>query len=122
MEADRGLGRSVSLRTQLIALMFSEPMQSFRRALSELRRRVTGQPHTVSVFLELDDPYSYLLSQYLPSLVEGYDIELCLHMTQACGGAFRPRPDMLARYAERDCEHVRAWPISFTTGLRQIQT
>jgi 2-hydroxychromene-2-carboxylate isomerase len=96
----------VSLRTQLIALMISEPMQSFRRSLSELRRRLTGQPHTVSVFLELDDPYSYLLSQYLPCFAESYDIELRLYLTQACGEGYRPRADMLARYAEKDCERV----------------
>jgi len=96
----------VSLRTQFIAVMFSEPMQSLRRSLSELRRRLTGQSHIVSVFLELDDPYSYLLSQYLPSLLEGYDIELRLYLTQACAEAYRPRPDMLTRYAERDCVQV----------------
>lgn len=96
----------MSFRSQLIALVFSERMQSFRRVLSELRRRVTGRPHTVSVFLELDDPYSYLLSQYLTDLAEDYVVELRVHLTQACGEAYRPRPDMLARYAERDCEQV----------------
>jgi len=74
--------------------------------MAEQRRRLLGQAHTACVFLELDDPYSYLLSQYLPDLAEHYDIELRLYLTQALGGANRPQPDMLARYAERDCRRL----------------
>jgi len=106
VETDRGLGRLVSLRARLATLLVSAPVRAFQRWSSEWRRRLTGQPHTVSVFLELDDPYSYLLSCYLPGLVESYDIELRLYLTKACGQGYRPRADMLARYAERDCERV----------------
>ncbi|MGI9272559.1 MAG: DsbA family protein [Woeseiaceae bacterium] len=60
----------------------------------------------VHVFLELDDPYSYLLVQYLPEFRAGYDVELRVHLTQALGEAYRPRADMLAVYAEQDCERV----------------
>jgi hypothetical protein len=30
--------------------------------MAELTRQLAGKPHTVSVFQQLDDPYSYLLS------------------------------------------------------------
>lgn len=81
-------------------------MQRTRRWLAEKRRKLTARPHTVSVFLELDDPYSYLLSHYLPSLADVYDIELRSYLTQACGDAFRPEPNMLAQYAEQDCARL----------------
>jgi len=60
----------------------------------------------VHVFLELDDPYSYLLTQYLPEFRSRYDIELHVHLTQALGEDYRPRADMLAVYAEQDCERI----------------
>ena len=63
-----------AMRTKLISFMIGERMQRTRRSLAEKRRKLTARPHTVSVFLELDDPYSYLLGHYLPSLADVYDI------------------------------------------------
>ncbi|MDH3274043.1 MAG: DsbA family protein [Gammaproteobacteria bacterium] len=94
------------MRTKLVRFVIGERMQRTRRWLAEKRRKLTARPHTVSVFLELDDPYSYLLSHYLPSLAAAYDIELRLYLTQACGDAFRPEPSMLAQYAEQDCARL----------------
>jgi len=74
--------------------------------LSEARRRIAGRRHVVSAFLQLDDPYSYLLAHYLPSLAAHYDIELRLHISQFRGGDFQPAPDMLAEYAVADCERL----------------
>lgn len=60
----------------------------------------------VSVFLQLDDPYSYLLAYYLPSLAEHYDIELRLYLSEAIGDEYQPAPEMLAEYAVQDCERL----------------
>ena len=54
------------------------------------------RPHVVSAFLQLDDPYSYLLAFYLPSLAKYYDIELRVYLSEARGGAYKPEPEMLA--------------------------
>ncbi|MCH7821130.1 MAG: DsbA family protein [Proteobacteria bacterium] len=94
------------LQSRLINTLLSPRVFATRRWITERRRRLLGRPHLVSVFLELDDPYSYLLSQFLPDLSACYEIELQLHLTQALGDAFRPRADMLAVYAERDCERL----------------
>jgi 2-hydroxychromene-2-carboxylate isomerase len=100
------MGRALNLRTQLIAILVSEPVLRLRRRLAEAKRRLTGQPHVVSVFLGLDDPYSCLLAHYLPALAECYDIELRYCLAQALGDAFQPRAEMLAAYAEEDCRRV----------------
>lgn len=97
-----------ALRSKLFRLVFSERAQSARRWFAEKRRRLAGEPHVVSAFLELDDPYSYLLSQYLPELAKAYDIELRCYLTQARGDAYRPQAEMLAQYAEQDCERLAA--------------
>jgi 2-hydroxychromene-2-carboxylate isomerase len=96
----------MNLRTQLIAILVSEPVLRLRRRLAEAKRRLTARPHVVSVFLGLDDPYSALLAHYLPSLAECYDIELRYYLTDALGGAYQPRAEMLAAYAEEDCRRV----------------
>lgn len=71
-----------------------------------MRRRFGRRKHVVSVFLQLDDPYSYLLSRYLPELASTYDIELDVHLSQARGGAYQPAPDMAAEYAAMDAKRV----------------
>ena len=94
------------LRSRLFSIVFSTRARALRRALAEIKRRLTGRPHILNVFLELDDPYSYLLASYLPVLANGYDVKIELHLTQALGEGFRPRPEMLAVYAQQDCERV----------------
>ena len=81
-------------------------MQSLRRGLREGARRLTGRPHSLQVFLQLDDPYSYLLASYLPELAAGYEVRIDVHLTEALGDGYQPRPEMLAVYAQQDCERV----------------
>lgn len=104
------MGRRVKLKLRLRSLFlsaaFSETALNLRRGLAEKKRRLTGRPHVVSVFLELDDPYSYLLSRYLPELAANYDIELRLYLTEALTGPFRPAPDLHAEFAVADCRRL----------------
>jgi len=94
------------IRLSLLHLLLSSRTRALARQLSEARRRWFRRPHVVSVFLQLDDPYSYLLAHYLPSLAREYDIELCLYLSQARGGEFQPVPEMLAEYAVIDCDRL----------------
>ena len=94
------------IRSRLIALLLGLRMRAVRRNLAEGLRRITRRPHALEVFLQLDDPYSYLLACYLPELEACYDVEISVHLTEALDGGFRPRPEMLAGYAQQDCERV----------------
>lgn len=97
------------LRSKLITALVSEKTRSAKRSLAEARRKLGGRAHVVSAFLELDDPYSYLLVHYLPNLVAAFDIELRYHLTQSCNDeAYRPEPEMLAMYADEDCARLAA--------------
>jgi 2-hydroxychromene-2-carboxylate isomerase len=97
------------IRSNVIKLLLSDTAQSTKRSVAETRRKLSRNAHRVSVFLELDDPYSYLLAHYLPELVANYDIELHCYLAQACSDAeFRPHADLWAAYAERDCKRVAA--------------
>ncbi len=87
-----------------LTLLFSPRYRSFRRFLSELKRKLTLKPHVVSVFLQIDDPYSYLLSHYLPLVASQYKkVELRYYLCQALRQQYMPAPDMLAEYAPIEC-------------------
>jgi 2-hydroxychromene-2-carboxylate isomerase len=77
-----------------------------QRSYLEVRRRLGRNRHVVSAFLQLDDPYSYLLSRYLSELKSTYDIELRVYLSQARGDEYQPAPDMLAEYAVIDAQRV----------------
>ena len=96
------------LRSRLLSAYISPEVRRKQRGWQETKRKLAGRPHVVSAFLQLDDPYSYLLSVYLPALVECYDIELKVFLSEALGGAYRPAPDLLAEYAALDCARVAA--------------
>lgn len=95
------LGRK--LRSRMLSTLVGTRTRRLQRSWSELRRRLLRRPHVVSAFLQLDDPYSYLLGYYLPSLAKSYDIDLRLYLSEARGGGYRPEPEMLAEYAVLDC-------------------
>lgn len=88
-----------------LTVILSRRYRSGRRLFAELRRRTSFRDHVVSVFLQIDDPYSYLLSHYLPQLgVQYQDIELRYYLCQALRHEFMPAPDMLAEYSVMECK------------------
>jgi 2-hydroxychromene-2-carboxylate isomerase len=94
------------LRSLALTVLFSERCTTIRRRIAEIRRKISGQSHVVSVFLELDDPYSYLLAHYLPELASNFDIDLRLYLTEALTGALRPAPELYPEYAASDCRRL----------------
>ena len=94
------------VRSSLLRAYISPDMRRRTRALNEARRKLTGKAHVVTAFLQLDDPYSYLLAHYLPELASHYDIELQVCLSEALGGDFEAAPDQRRDYAISDCRRV----------------
>ena len=90
-------------RSWTLQIILSPGYRAVRRLLAETGRLMTFRRRVVIVFLQLDDPYSYLLSHALRWLAANYMIECRLYLSQALGGEFMPQPDRLAEYAFRDC-------------------
>ncbi|RZV35297.1 MAG: 2-hydroxychromene-2-carboxylate isomerase [Chromatiales bacterium] len=93
-------------RSHFLNVLLSPGSRRVQRSASEMRRKLTGSAHVVSAFLQLDDPYSYLLAYYLPELQAHYDIELRVYLSQALGDEYQPAPDMLAEYAAVDARRL----------------
>jgi len=136
VETDVDLGRRLKLsnkiRSVFLNALLSQRSRQLRRSYFEMRRRLGRKKHVVSAFLQLDDPYSYLLARYLPELASTYDIELKVYLSQARGDAYQPAPDMAAEYAAMDARRVarelgipfldrgRAPPVEHRRGLLDV--
>lgn len=91
------------LRSRLLNLYLGYRYAELQRRVAEWQRRLARKPHVVSVFLQLDDPYSYLLGHYLPQFAAHYAVVVKIYLAQALGDEYTPQPGMLAEYAVRDC-------------------
>jgi len=92
------------LLSMYIAFILDQRCISVRRKLAELKRLLTMKKRIVTVFLQLDDPYSYLLSYYLFFAIKRYKkVEFRFIICQALRGEFMPEPGMLSEYAAEDC-------------------
>ena len=94
------------IRSVFLNALLSRRVRRMQRSYFEVRRRLGRNRHVVSAFLQLDDPYSYLLSRYLSELEGAYDIELTVYLSQARGDEYQPTPEMLAEYAVMDAQRV----------------
>jgi len=94
------------LRSQVFTGLVDPRLSGARRGLAEARRKLGGHAHTVSAFLQIDDPYSYILSRYLPHLADQYDIDLRLYLSEARGDEYQAAPDMVPEYATTDCKRL----------------
>ena len=92
------------LRSVFLTVILDSRFITLKRTLAELRRLLTFRKRVVHVFLQLDDPYSYLLSHYLEYVAKRYKkVEFRFYLCQALSGEFMPQPAMLAEYAVTDC-------------------
>jgi len=90
-------------RSLILRVIFAPGYRSFRRFMAEFWRRITLRNHVIQVFLQVDDPYSYLLSYYLQFVARDYEVDIRVYLSQALPDEFMPQPALLAEYAARDC-------------------
>ncbi|WP_428264094.1 DsbA family protein [Haliangium sp.] len=92
--------RLVRVLQPYAAMALSGPTRERLSArVHDLARRVRARPHTLDVFVALDDPYSYLLAQALPALRRRFDVEVSWHPIGAPAGDDSPEREHQRRYA-----------------------
>jgi 2-hydroxychromene-2-carboxylate isomerase len=72
----------------------------------EFLRRITGRPHVVEFFHQVDDPYSHLALEAISPMLGRYQIEVHFHLTSQTDRDHAPEPELLSDYARRDCAAV----------------
>lgn len=100
----------MSLRTilqpRLTALITSPRTREVRRQVVERVRSVTGRPHLVRYFHQVDDPYSHLAVQFLVPLLDRYAVELEVHLVGPPADAAAPDRQRLIAYSRIDAARV----------------
>jgi len=97
------------LRSLYLATILDHRFIALKRRLVELRRQLMLRKPVVHVFLQLDDPYSYLLSHYLQFVMQRYQrVGFRVYLCQALRGDFAPEPALQAEYAVADCRMLAA--------------
>lgn len=98
------MSAATGFQSAALKALLDPRLRQTRRFFAEARRRLTFKPHRIEVFLQLDDPYSYLLSHYLQHLEVHYrKAEIVSHVCQSLRQEFMPEPALLAEYAVMDC-------------------
>lgn len=85
-----------------------------RRRLAGLGRLLSGGRRCLDFYYRADDPYSHLLAQVLPRMLEADALELRLLPVTAASAGAQPEPQKLARYSIRDAVLLAdAYGLSF---------
>ena len=77
-----------------------------QRAKIERERIKNGLPHCLDIFIQIDDPYSYLLLQALNQVQDKLNCEFRLHLTHGVDGNNNPEPTLLKNLALTDAHWV----------------
>ena len=88
------------------AALTSEARLHRRRRLQETRRRLLGRPHQATCYLRLDDPWSWLLAQTLPTFADHFGLQLKPVTMLWLDATMYPQPDMLAHLARIDAARL----------------
>lgn len=86
--------------------MFSQQSLSRRRSKVEQKRKRQKKPHKVTVYLRINDAYSYVLLQVLKQLEQRFSIEYDFRTVLNLQQDMFPAPNLWDQNAFSDCLHL----------------
>ena len=92
----------MSIAPHLTRLITSQWLKNFKRNIKEGQRRRAGQPHKVTVYLRLNDPYSYVLLQVLDQFAARYAVEFEFRTILNLQPQMYPAPELWEKNAFHD--------------------
>jgi len=87
-------------------ILFSTRLLNLKRALHERKRKRQQQPHLVTVYLSINDAYSYLLIQALVELQSRYGIEFDFRCVLNKQAQMYPAPSLWDKNAFEDGQYL----------------
>ena len=97
-----------ALASRLIDYMLSERRQRVLWSRVEEKRERRSVSHKVEYFHQVDDPYSHLMLQLLPKLIEKYDIEVSPYLVPPPDDWAAPEREKLVAYSRLDAHRLAA--------------
>lgn len=102
-------GAALRLATSVLMTRLCRPERlAKQRAAVEKARIRAGRAHVVEYFHQVEDGYSHLAAQVLPSLLKRYDIQLVCHLVTGPRDKNAPEPQLLLQLSRYDALHVAA--------------
>ena len=95
-----------TIQPYVLRLLSSNIVRDSKRKAFRLQRKLLKRSARLTVFLKIDDPYSYLLLQALPSLEQRFKVIFKLHVISAVPEDMFPEPELWAQHALVDANHV----------------
>ena len=102
------------LMGKAIATWLGPTGDAARKAVTDLKARVTKAPRTLALYFDISEPWSYLAAQAASRLVEAYPVELEFHVITPPAADVDPQPQLRAKHAVRDAQQLADyWDIDF---------
>ena len=102
------------LKGKAIAAWLGPTGDAARRAVATVKERVTSQPRTLDVYLDIADPWSYLTAQAVTRLVQAYPVEFAIHIVTPPASDVDPAPNLRPNHLVRDCQQLAEyWDLDF---------
>jgi 2-hydroxychromene-2-carboxylate isomerase len=102
------------LKGKAIATWLGPTGDAARRAVAQLRHKVTSAPRRLDFYFDIIDPWSYVAAQAASRLAEAYPVELAVHIVTPPASDVDPAPTLRPKHAVRDCQHLAEyWDIEF---------
>jgi 2-hydroxychromene-2-carboxylate isomerase len=97
----------VSARTVVTQMITSRRVRKFVRDWHGVKRSMSGGRKTLLVFLERGEPYSELLADVMPRIVQRYGVQVQYLTVPPPEKSAAPEPEKLADFARRDAQALR---------------
>lgn len=73
-----------------------------KRELADFKRKLSNSPHRIHFYHRVNDPYSFLLLQVLPALLEDFNIHLNIEIVLDLPEDANPEPSLSQAYSLKD--------------------
>lgn len=100
-----------------IEAYLSNPIKNAKGRIHKMRRDFAKAPRRLEFFYQVGDPYSHLLVQVLPALMDAYDLELDFYLVLPPAADVDPEPGLRAKYGPQDCRRLaQHYAVDFPEG------
>lgn len=102
------------LKGKAISAWLGPTGDAVRRAVTEVKERLSKEPRRIELYFDIADPWSYLTAQAVARLVEAYPVDLAVTVITPPASDVNPAPALRTQYALRDTQHLAAyWDLDF---------
>jgi 2-hydroxychromene-2-carboxylate isomerase len=94
------------LMGKAIATWLGPTGEAARRAVAQVKERVTGEAKKLELYFDLAEPWSYLTAQATSRLLDAYTVDFAFHVITPPASDVDPFPIQRAKHAVRDAQQL----------------